>query len=126
VFVVDASGTSRPAVAPQILRLGWGLSFTDLYERDGLLRLDAAFLNFLADWDTVLRERLTGARANPGGLAPKAESELLIDLAPHLDASWDICSASRPSWRRSAAGTMRSRRCIRSSACSCSAAHCTR
>ena len=86
MFILNASAAPRTPAAPQILRLGWGLSFADLHERHGLLRLDAAFLNFLADWDTVLRERLAGARANPGALAPKAESELLIELAPYLDA----------------------------------------
>jgi NADPH-dependent glutamate synthase beta subunit-like oxidoreductase/NAD(P)H-flavin reductase len=65
------------------LRLGFGLSFEDLYDRDGLLRLDAAFLHFLAEADAGLRQRLEAARvAAPEG---KDESELLIALAPHVE-----------------------------------------
>ena len=69
----------------QDLRLGWGFAFTDLYERDGLLRVDAAFLDFLGEHDAPLRDRLCAARLDPSALAPKSESELLIELAPYLD-----------------------------------------
>jgi NADPH-dependent glutamate synthase beta subunit-like oxidoreductase/NAD(P)H-flavin reductase len=66
-----------------MLRLRFDLAFEDLYSRDGLARLDAAFLHFLAEADAALRDRLLAARADP----PQAreESELLIALAPHLD-----------------------------------------
>jgi NADPH-dependent glutamate synthase beta subunit-like oxidoreductase/NAD(P)H-flavin reductase len=62
------------------MKLAFGLQFPDLYARDGLLRLDAAFLSFL---DAPLKEKLLEARSNPP--AAKLESELLIALAPHLD-----------------------------------------
>ena len=62
-----------------------GLSFTDLYSRGGLLRLDACFLRALARHDTELHERLIAARTAPDTLAVKQESELLLALAPHLD-----------------------------------------
>ena len=65
------------------LRLAYGLAFEDLYDRDGLLRLDAAFLQFLAEADEGLRARLETARGSPP--PGKDESELLIALAPHLE-----------------------------------------
>ncbi|MGH8755553.1 MAG: hypothetical protein ACREU0_06980, partial [Burkholderiales bacterium] len=67
------------------LKLRHGLSFEDLYLRDGLLRLDAAFLNFLGEADSALRHRVEAGRANPAALAKIEESELLIALSPHLD-----------------------------------------
>jgi len=63
----------------------FGLSFADLYNRDGLHRLDRIFLLELAKTDALLQEQLLQARAEPAALAVKAESELLLALAPHLD-----------------------------------------
>ncbi|HEX5477214.1 MAG TPA: FAD-dependent oxidoreductase, partial [Burkholderiales bacterium] len=65
------------------MKLGFDLAFADLYEREGLLRLDAAFLGFLRDADAALCERLVAARKAPAALAAKAESELLVALSPH-------------------------------------------
>src|SRR4051794_9672502 len=65
------------------MNLRFGLSFRDLYERDGLARLDAEFLQFIASVDAALLKRLQDARIAP--LAGKAESDLLIALSPHLD-----------------------------------------
>ncbi len=67
------------------LSLQHGLSFPDLYERDGLVRLDRAFVAHLAAADVALHDRLMAARAEPGALDRKAESDLLVDLAPHLE-----------------------------------------
>ncbi|HEX7250100.1 MAG TPA: hypothetical protein VF262_06920, partial [Burkholderiales bacterium] len=67
------------------MQLGFGIGISDLYERAGLLKVDAAFLRFLAEADAALHERLLAARANPGALAAKAESELLVALAPHVE-----------------------------------------
>ncbi|HEY8554696.1 MAG TPA: hypothetical protein VIL43_09185, partial [Burkholderiales bacterium] len=67
------------------LSLAFGFEFSDLYTRDGLLRLDAAFRKALEAADPALAARLEAARANPDALPPKAESELLIALAPHLE-----------------------------------------
>ncbi len=62
------------------MKLSFDLGFGDLYERAGLLRVDAAFLAFL---QPGIRDRLVEARkAPPTG---KAESELIIGLAPHLE-----------------------------------------
>jgi len=63
----------------------FGLSFSDLYNRDGLHRIDRTFLLELAKIDAPLQERLLQARAEPAALAVKAESDLLLALAPHLD-----------------------------------------
>ena len=67
------------------LVLGFGFSFDNLHEREGLLRLDGAFLEFLGVSDPELRAQLDAARLNPGELTSKAQSELLIALAPHLE-----------------------------------------
>jgi len=65
------------------MQLAFGITFPDLYERNGLIKLDAAFLAFLGDADRAAAERLSAARANPpSGLA---ESQLLIALAPHVE-----------------------------------------
>ena len=65
------------------MKLQYGLSFNDLYGRDGLLRVDAAFLGFVKEVDAPLHDRLVSSRREiPAG---KAESELLVALAPHLE-----------------------------------------
>src|SRR5512134_1716720 len=65
------------------MALAFGIRFSDLYERDGLLRVDAAFLGFLGEIDAALRERLISARQKiPSG---KDESDLLVALAPHVE-----------------------------------------
>jgi NADPH-dependent glutamate synthase beta subunit-like oxidoreductase/NAD(P)H-flavin reductase len=73
------------AAQHQNLVMGFGTSFNDLYDRDGLMRLDAAFLDFLGESDAALREQLETARLAPADIASKAQSELLIALAPHLE-----------------------------------------
>ena len=62
-----------------------GLAFADLYEREGLIRLDRAFVAHLASGDVSLHDRLMAARANPDALDRKAESDLLVDLAPEVE-----------------------------------------
>jgi NADPH-dependent glutamate synthase beta subunit-like oxidoreductase/NAD(P)H-flavin reductase len=68
-----------------MLRLAHGLAFEDLYRREGLLELDGHFLVFLETAEPALRARLVTARAQPDLLEGKAESQLLLDLAPHLE-----------------------------------------
>jgi len=41
--------------------LGFDINFLDLYRRDGLLKLDQAFLDFLQDGDPELRTRFRPA-----------------------------------------------------------------
>jgi NADPH-dependent glutamate synthase beta subunit-like oxidoreductase/NAD(P)H-flavin reductase len=70
---------------PMALELGFGLTFQDLYDRDGLIRLDQTFLAELQDSDVALYNRLVTARLDPDVLDRKAESELLVDAAPHVE-----------------------------------------
>lgn len=72
---------ATPALTP-----AFGLRFDELYSRDGLVRLDAAFCDWLRGVQADLHSRLMVARAEPETLEPKAESELLIDLAAPLEA----------------------------------------
>ena len=67
------------------LALKHDLEFEDLYRRSGLVRLDAAFVAHLAAADAGLHDRLVTARRDPGALEREAESDLLVDLAPHLE-----------------------------------------
>jgi NADPH-dependent glutamate synthase beta subunit-like oxidoreductase/NAD(P)H-flavin reductase len=67
------------------LVLGHDLAFEDLYRRDGLVRLDAAFIRHLGAADVELHNRLVTARREPTALDRAAESALLVDLAPHLE-----------------------------------------
>src|SRR6266850_188068 len=66
-----------------LMQLGFGIAFPDLYEREGLIRLDRAFVAYLAEADRSLAEKLGAARAAPP--VGNAESELLIALAPHVE-----------------------------------------
>jgi NADPH-dependent glutamate synthase beta subunit-like oxidoreductase/NAD(P)H-flavin reductase len=67
------------------LVLRHGLAFEDLYRRDGLVRLDAAFVAHLQAVDVELHNRLATARRDPAALDRKGEADLLIALAPHLE-----------------------------------------
>ncbi len=69
----------------ETLQLADGFTFADLYARDGLVRLDGRFCAHLKDADAALFNRLMAARAEPDKLEPKDESQLVIDLAPHLE-----------------------------------------
>jgi len=68
-----------------MLRLAHGLAFEDLHHREGLLKLDRHFVAFLDAADPALQARLAAARTNPDALDAKTESQLLLDLAPHLE-----------------------------------------
>jgi len=72
--------------AADAVTLGFGLGFVDLATRDGLVRLDRTFLERLAEEDAALHARLLAARAAPNAVATPDESELVVALAPHLDA----------------------------------------
>ena len=67
------------------LALAFGLSFEDLHRREGLERVDLAFTQFLAEADATLGDRLVAARARTLQLDYKAEADLLMAVAPHLD-----------------------------------------
>ena len=68
-----------------MLNLAFDLRFSDLYDRAGLERVDAAFLAQLAQSDMGLWTKLTEARKDPAKLDPKVESELLLGVTPHVD-----------------------------------------
>ncbi len=61
------------------------LSFEDLYQHSGLVRLDGAFVAALKQHDLALYNRLLAARAAPQALEGKDHSQLLIELAPFAE-----------------------------------------
>jgi NADPH-dependent glutamate synthase beta subunit-like oxidoreductase/NAD(P)H-flavin reductase len=67
------------------MALGFDLTFADLYERDGLQRVDAAFLAFLHEANAGLHARLLAGRGNFAQLKAREESDLLVELAPHVE-----------------------------------------
>ena len=68
------------------LALSFDASFADLHDRDGLARLDGRFLDYVAGRDADLKARLEAARLAPADYKGEKESELVIDLAPVLEA----------------------------------------
>jgi len=64
---------------------GYGITFEELYVRNGMVKLDAAFTDALKASDVALHHRFMAARAQPAALADKEHSQLLIDLAPHVE-----------------------------------------
>ncbi len=64
------------------LSLAHDLTFDDLYNTDGLGRIDALFLDHVPD---DLRQRLLAARGAPDELGDKEQSDLLLELAPHAN-----------------------------------------
>ena len=64
---------------------GYGIKFEELYGRDGLIKLDAAFVAKLAEADAGLHNRFVVARADRSALDDKAHSQLLLDVAPHVE-----------------------------------------
>ena len=67
------------------LSLPYGLECAALYERDGLTKLDREFVAHLGASDVALHNRLLTARTDPTAIDKKAESDLIVDLAPHLE-----------------------------------------
>ncbi|HEY3564076.1 MAG TPA: pyridine nucleotide-disulfide oxidoreductase, partial [Casimicrobiaceae bacterium] len=68
-----------------MLRLAHGLAFSDLYSVEGAARIDRHFVARLAQADAALAARLAAARSEPTTLGAKDESQLLIEIAPHLE-----------------------------------------
>src|SRR4051794_29302173 len=73
------------SIASDHLSLAFGFDFDDLYARDGLVRLDKTFLEYLKKGDAPLCDRLVAARENPSSIDRKQASELMIAVAPHLE-----------------------------------------
>jgi len=73
----------------ETLNLTHGMSFEELYQRDGLIKLDGIFLDFLRQQDASLVEAIGKARAAAQrGEAEnrKEQADLMLAIAPHLDA----------------------------------------
>ena len=68
-----------------MLRLAHGLSFASLYTSEGVADVDRHFSAHLAAADPPLAERLVAARARPASLDRRAESDLLVAIAPHVE-----------------------------------------
>ena len=68
------------------LSLAFGFSFDDLYDRDGLVRLDRVFADRLKETDADLFNRLMAARSDPAGLEDKDHSQLLTDVGPAVES----------------------------------------
>ena len=67
-----------------MIPLKFGITFEDLYRREGLLRLDERFLQSLESADSELHARLLEVRqASSGGRTQ--QSELILDLAPRVE-----------------------------------------
>jgi hypothetical protein len=71
--------------SPTELALRFGFVFEDLYAQEGLARLDQVFLGHLQESNAPLHTRLLTARTHPEVLALKQQSELIIELAPHVE-----------------------------------------
>ena len=67
------------------LALAHGLNFYDLYEDSGLQRIDAAFVGHLSQIDCDLSQKLLNARNDPDSLDDREQSDLLLEIAPHVD-----------------------------------------
>ncbi|WP_422929876.1 FAD-dependent oxidoreductase [Singulisphaera sp. PoT] len=67
------------------LSLGFGFKFEDLYSRAGIVALDTTFLKRLAERSPDLHAQLEAARREPGAAPRKQESELIVELAPHVE-----------------------------------------
>jgi len=64
---------------------GYGITFPELYSHAGLAKLDGAFVEEIKAGDVALHNRLMAARADRTTLSDKEHSQLLLDLAPHVE-----------------------------------------
>ncbi len=87
-----------------MLNRALGLTIEDLYRREGLTRLDEAFLEFLGSADADLKRRLLEGRSAPQILDPGGVSALMLALAPHLEDFLAQVFDIRAEARRLAAG----------------------
>jgi hypothetical protein len=63
-----------------------GFSFRELFQAQGLARLDETFLSYLKEQDANLQEALLAYRLDLKLFPPKELSTLLIDCARYLEA----------------------------------------
>lgn len=62
-----------------------GFQFNELFQAEGLLKLDETFLTYLKTESEFLYQELTAYREKKSKLSPKERSELLIDCAEILE-----------------------------------------
>ncbi|WP_341808013.1 FAD-dependent oxidoreductase [Wolbachia endosymbiont (group E) of Neria commutata] len=70
------------------MQLNFNIAFLDLYARDGLIKLDEIFLNYIKSCDENLFHSLVAARAAPFSVSSQCltlGSQLIIDLSYLLD-----------------------------------------
>lgn len=67
------------------MNLNFGIQFSQLYTRDGLLALDSIFLRELQSIAPDMSAQLSAARQQPDSLSALQESTLLIALGPHVE-----------------------------------------
>jgi NADPH-dependent glutamate synthase beta subunit-like oxidoreductase/NAD(P)H-flavin reductase len=65
------------------MKLNYSLSFPDLYQNNGLKRIDQIFLHFLQKESQDLYQKLLNARQNSNNISN--DSELIISIAPFLE-----------------------------------------
>jgi NADPH-dependent glutamate synthase beta subunit-like oxidoreductase/NAD(P)H-flavin reductase len=62
-----------------------GLTFEQLYAVEGAVAIDHAFIAHLAETDAALHNRLVTARADSTALDAKEQSDLIVEVAPHVE-----------------------------------------
>ena len=67
------------------LNLSFGVEFADLYDQEGLQRLDTEYGKWLESQNAELAGRLKAARLDPGALASDATADLIVELAPSVE-----------------------------------------
>ncbi len=69
------------------LSLAFDLTFDDLYNRQGLLKVERAFLDFLQDCNPEVSARYHHRRFHPHEipLTSQADSDLIVELAPYVE-----------------------------------------
>ncbi len=65
--------------------LEFGFNAQDLYNREGLIKLDSHFISYLKEGNIELANRLVTLRKEKSNVAEKEISNFLIDLAPYLE-----------------------------------------
>lgn len=63
----------------------FNITTPDLYDREGLIKIDRAFLDFLREGNEAVYDKLCSARTQSEPFQPKDESALLIEIAPWLE-----------------------------------------
>jgi NADPH-dependent glutamate synthase beta subunit-like oxidoreductase/NAD(P)H-flavin reductase len=66
-------------------QFGFGINFQDLYDRQGLIKIDQKFLEFLADSDLDIFNNFKQLRDLSDSLSKKEKSAILIDVSRVLE-----------------------------------------